>query len=64
MSDESKRHADKVTLLLGFATAILFDMEKTMNERQREMTEWFREATASVVYGDGTMPKLPDKGLH
>lgn len=57
------RMVNSLTLLLGMATAMLFEMDEQMTPEQVKFFQWWKDAIYAVVYQDKPVPlnKLPDK---
>lgn len=54
---------NSLTLLLGMATAMLFEMDKQMTTEQREFFRWWKVAMYDVVYTGKPVPlnTLPER---
>lgn len=64
MNDESiEQMVNSLTLLLGMATAMLFEMDKQMTQEQVNFFQWWKEAMYGVVYKGKPVPlnTLPEK---
>jgi hypothetical protein len=58
MTDETDLEAmcNSLTLLLGMATAMLFELDKKMTEDQTRFFKWWKESMYGVVYEGKTVP--------
>lgn len=48
----------RLLILLGYATSMLFECENNINKKQ---FEWFKQAIENVVYLDKPLPPFPRK---
>lgn len=58
-----ERMVHSLTLLLGMATAQLFEMDKQMTQEQVNFFQWWKDAMYDVVYNGKPVPleRMPEK---
>lgn len=59
----AEKMMNSLTLLLGMATAMLFEMDKQMSQDQVNFFQWWKDAMYAVIYEGKSVPlnTLPDK---
>jgi hypothetical protein len=65
MNEETniEKMVNSLTLLLGMATAMLFEMDKQMTRDQVQFFQWWKDAMYAVVYQGKPVPLsiMPDR---
>lgn len=65
MTEENslEKMLNSLTLLLGMATAMLFQMDRQMTQEQVDFFQWWKDAMYDVVYNGKPVPlsKMPEK---